>query len=592
MVEKLMTITRTRGTVRAKRPRIAAEPVQDQLNLGVPFLSENSMDSQMVIHDSSSPADVAIGRAFVPSNRELLLRQLSALVLSPNFPLAAGIPVDPSQRVLVIDDGLRIDEIDILADGRPQRFPVLAEIRGTAVQSGAGAFGIGDVVALHFRNEDEATNFRFRPVDELDTAYIPCLTAPSMFGLDGDARFSSEETVPPAQDGSNAAVADRIGGAVCCLLQLSQAEPRCREAIADLLSRRSSVPWLMALAHHSMAGPENDSAGACAAIVRGFIEHEEGSPSHLVQELGHYLGELADPEVKRAVPRWLQMADAVLGNRIVLDGDVLSDNGSIALRAAILAVVVDDVKDLVAFIRAERPAGMQVIVGAAFLIGMRTGVADLPWQWKLPHLNLLSPLLVALHQSEPAARQEALDAFQAEPDESASPLQLLLYWRDMEILRWVPRSEPDNVASVSDAADVTIDAEVPSCQESSLEQYDHDRNRAITGPEGRVIEILASSDTTEMTSLRLLLKETDRLRKAKEIMEASCTQAVFWRVGVTGEGIGALYLDIAGRPSDALLEVMNLKLAEALSLYLVPAKPKRRAKATTASKRGVVTAAS
>lgn len=581
--------TRTRGPVRAKRARIAAEPVQDQLNLGVPSLSENGMDSQMDIHDNSSLADAAIGRAFVPSNRELLLRQLSALVLSPDFPRAAGTPMGLSQRVMVINDGLRVGEIDILADGRPQRFPVLAEIRSSAVQSGAGAFGIRDVVALHFRNEDEATNFRFRPVDELDTAYIPCLTAPSMFGLGGDARFSSRETVPPAQDGRNAAVADRIAGAVCCLLQLSQAEPGCREAIADLLSRRSSEPWLMALAHHAMPVPGSDSAGACAAIIRGFIEHDEGSPKHLVQELGQYLGELADPDVTRAVPRWLQMADAVIGNRIVLDGDVLSDNGSIALRAAILAVIVDDVKDLVAFIHAERPAGMQVVVGAAFLIGMRTGVADLPWQGKLPHLDLLSPLLVALHQSEPAARQEALGAFQAEPDESAFPLQLVLYWRDMQILRWVPRSEPDSVGSASDAVYVNTDAEVPSCQESSLDEYDHGRDRTITGPEGRVIEILAPSDSTEMTSFRLLLKETDRLRKAKEIMEASCTRAVCWRVGVTGEGVEALYLDIAGRPSDAFLEIMNLKLAEALSLYLVPAKPKRRAKATTASKREAVT---
>lgn len=587
-----MTITRTLGPSIAGGASTLTKPVQEQLNLEGPPVSDSGQDDERVKVEPSGPAEKSTRRAFVPSNRERLLRQLSALVLSADFPLGAGIPRDQAQRALVIDDGLRTDEIDILADGKPQRFPVLAEIRGSAVLNDAGAFGIRDVLALHFRNEEEASSFRFRPVDELDTAYIPCLAGPSMFGLDGGARFSGQESATPALDGRNAAIADRIAGAVCCLLQLSEVEPGCSHEVAELLSRQSSVPWLKALAQRPSANQETGSGGACAAIIRAFIEHDGGSPSHLVQELGQYLGALADPDVSRAVPRWLEMAGAVLANRMVLDGEVLSDNRSIALRAAILAAVVDDVKDVAAFLHAERPAGMQVVVAAAFLIGLRTGVANLPWQGKLRHLDLLSPLLVALHQPDPAVRQQALNAFETEPEESASPLQLVLYWRDRQILRWTPPSGPDTADSLLDDASSTIGGEVAAHQEIRLDQKEWHGNRTIAGPEGRDIEVLAPSAGIEMTSLRLLLNETDRLRKAKEIMEAACTRALCWRVGISAEGLGALYLDIPGTPSDALLESMSLKLAEALSLYLVSVKPKKRARATKASKPAAVTVAS
>jgi hypothetical protein len=575
MVENLMAITNTEGAGAPGQPERPARTAQEQLNLsGLPVV-EAGAAAELSIDEAVAPA--ADGRRmFVPSNRECIMQQLGALILSPDFPPRAGTPADAARGPLLVHDGLRSLEVDILADGRPQRFPVLAEIRSEAGGHGASAFGILDVVALHFRNEDEASDFRFRPVDELDTQHLPCIANRSLFALDGAARFDGLEHDVSSGSGRRAALADRIAGGISCLLELASVDPACCQTVADLLSRQGSVPWLECLCGASMMETGIGSSGAHATIVRAFIEHAGTASGGLVDTIGRYLGELSDPDVARALPAWMAMADAVLSNRMVLDGKVLSDDGTIALRAAILAVVVDDVRDLVAFLYAQRPAGRQVVVAAAFLIGLRNGVSNLSWHRKLPYLDLLSPLLVALHDPEQATRDDALRAFQEEPDETVVPFELVLYWRDHSLIRWAPQGS-DSATTLELATSAVTDGEEPSHQEQAdlIKQSDH--GSLIEGPDGRMIEVTIAASSNQMSSLRLVLGKEDKLRKPKEILEASCTPGICWRAGITVEGVHALHADIQGRPPEEVLQATILKLPEALSLYLVPMKPKRRA---------------
>lgn len=575
-----MTITKTATTEAPDQTEHLSPPFQKQLNLeGLPVAGPHNAAQSRT--DETPAADASTRRAFVPSNRERILQQLGALVLSPDFPPSAETLVGTARAPLVVHDGLRSDEIDILAGGRPQRFPVLAEIRSEACRDGASAFGILDVTALHFRNQDEASDFRFRPLDELDTEHLPCNVDPSLFALDGAPRFGGLESATSPENRRQASLADRIGGAISCLLELATVDPDCRQAVADLLSGAGTVRWLESLDGSSAKSLESGPSGAHVAIVRAFIEHESASPSRLVEEIGRNLGELADPDVAHALPAWLHRAEAILSNRMVLDGKVLSDEGTIPLRAAILAVVVDDVQDLVAFLYAERPAGRQVVVAAAFLIGLRRGVADLSWRKKLPHLDLLSPLLVALHHPEQAMRAEALAAFQEDPDESVSPFELVLYWRDQQLIRWTPPPRTSAGAVPSPlAAYPTVDREVPSVQEQTGAIESSDHMISVEGPDGRAIEVSPATSANQVTSLRLSLGEKDRLRKSKEILEAACTPGICWRVGVAADGTEALYADIPGGSADDVLEAMVLKLPAALSLYLVPVKPKGRTRTT------------
>jgi hypothetical protein len=583
MVENLMTLKNTAITNEPDQPEHMARPVPEQLSLEELPVVDPGAAAEASTDDTSATVNESTRRAFVPSNRERILQQLGALVLSPDFPPSAGTPAGASRAPLVIHDGLRTEEIDILAGGRPQRFPVLAEIRSEACLDGASAFGIQDVVALHFRTEEEASDFRFRPVDELNTEYLRCTPERSLFALDGASRFASVGPATAPERSREASSADRIAGAISCVLELAAIDPGCTQPVADLLSGGGPVPWLNCIDGFSTTTIKSGPAGAHAAIVRAFIEHEGGSPSRLVAEIGRQLDELSDPDVAPTIPAWLHRAEAVLSNQMVLDGKILSDDGMIALRAAILAAVVDDVQDLVAFLNAARPAGRQVVVAAAFLIGLKTGVADLSWHRKLPRLDLLSPLLVALHHPDQATRATALSAFQPEPDESVSPFDLVLYWRDQQLLRWTPPQPTLAVPAPVPLAEYPIvECEVPAVREETGTPECADRMHSLEGPDGRTIKVTPAASDELLTSLCLALGENDRLRKHKEILEAACTPGICWRVGVTAAGTGALYADISSGAADDVMEAMILKLPAALSLYLAPVKPKGRARKTKA----------
>jgi len=575
-----MATTNTAGKEVPDQPELLIQPAHEQLHLPGQSVSDQGVMAEPRIDELSS-ADANGRRMFVPSNRERIMLQLGALVLSPDFPPRAGIPMDATQAPLIIHDGLRSEEINVLADGRPQRFPVLAEVRSSACKDENAAFGILDVAALYFRNEGEAGDFRFRPVDELDTGHLPCIAEPSLFALDGASRLGNPAHVTAPESQRRAALADRIAGGISCLLELADANAACRQAVADLLSRQGSVPWLECLSRFFTAGAGTHEPGAHAAILRAFIEHEAGSPGRLVEEIAQYLGDVTDPDVQRALPAWLKRADAVLSNRMVLDGKVLSDEGAIALRAAILAVVVDDVQDLAAFLSAALPAGRQVVVAAAFLIGLRTGVRDLSWRKKLPYLDLLSPLLVAMHHPENTVRDEALQAFQEEPDETVHPIELVLYWRDRPLVRWTPHM-PASATAVPLAESALGNHPQELREEPAGFLAEDVHARMVEGPDGRVIEVTTTDSTNQATSLRLVLGKDDRLRKQKEILAAACTQGICWRVGVTAEGVEALYADVQASVGDGVVEATIQGLSIALSLYLVPVKPKRRVRTTKA----------
>jgi hypothetical protein len=175
-------------------------------------------------------------------------------------------------------------------------------------------------------------------------------------------------------------------------------------------------------------------------------------------------------------------------------------------------------------------------------------------------------------------------AFQVEPDETSSHLQLILYWRDRLLMHWVPQPASGNSVIQSSVASTHPRDDVDGDQDLSDRIFYSDCNDSLPGPEGRVVEITRANSSGQPTSLRVVLGETDRLRKPKELLEASCTPGMYWRAGVAADGTGALHVDIYGAHCDEAIGVMLLKLPAALLLYLLPVKPKRSVKASSAKK--------
>jgi hypothetical protein len=536
--------------------------------------------------------DQSASRMFVASNRELVLEQLAAMVLSPYFP-SAQIPADTVTRPpFLVSDGLTRAEIDVLAAGLPQRFPVLVEVRPEVARTDSGAIGVRDVLGLRFMNQGDADDFRCLPFDELDTAFFPCEAEPALFALDGAVRPGIADPTSRPDARLRGGVADRVAGALCCLLELGAAEPACWAAIAGILARVSVASHASGIDLGSVLSPPDKSAdGIGSAVARAFMTHEGGAPGTLIDEVAQRVTLSAtDSTLAPTVSRWLDIARAVLGNRAVLSGEMLSDGGSIPLRAAILAVVVDDVGQLVPFLHAERPAGHTVIATAAALLGLRTGLRNLSWRTKAPHLDLLSELLVALHEEDIGDRVKAVYTFEMEPEETAGGAEFVLWWRNQELARWTNCSgNPDDATHApSPLPEQVREAGVSSTDVPAVESSDS-LPSFIETRDGRRIEVIRSTDAPRILTLRAVLPEADKLRKAKEIFEAACQGGVWWRVGMGADGSRALYLDVPCTNDAQALHDAARTLAGALAVYVVPPKAARKKSAASTSlrKKGV-----
>jgi len=546
----------------------------------------------------TSPAGTA-SRLFFPTNREDILLQLSSLAISRGFPAGQTFVPVQDDALALLPDGLRTDEITLLQGGQAGRFPILVELR-ESVRGVRVAFGINEVAALWFRSQADADDFRFRPVDELNTEETTCHVDRQLFDLPGSPRFRhGSEASRELQDRGH--FSDRIAGGVCSVLELGAIQPVCWHYIAELLCRplaatpSHEVTLAGALASGSMPASEG---GQADIVLRAFIAHGAGdSASSLVARVHANLTGGTDDESRiRKAERWFSTANAVLRNQARLDGELLSDEGSVALRAALLASVVDDVRGLIPFMQASRPAGWRVIVTAAFLIGLRTGVIDMPWTMKRTRLNILSPLIVALRGAIPEAWESVRRAFQLEPDETPAGPVLHLLWGDEEVACWQPFQAEASVRQEGSEreADPAMELQpaLPS-DEAGSTGASVSSDSAVPGGgapncvrelDGRPIELLWPEPPRQRgVTLRCVLPEGDRLRKPKEILEIACTGGLLWRAGTGAEGTEALYADLLEWPGDSLLEEMSGTLARALDAYLV--KKKTRA-ASSSTRRG------
>ncbi|TQK03436.1 hypothetical protein [Herbaspirillum sp. SJZ107] len=537
----------------------------------------------------------APGRMFMPSNRELVIEQLAALVLSPHFPTAPATPVATTRPPFIVKDGLSSTEIDILTAGRQQRFPVLVEVRADAARSSSGAIGVRDVLGLRFRNQGEADDFRCLPFDEMDTAFFPCEAEPALFALDSPVRPRDTEGDAGVLDAhARGEFADRIAGAVCCLLELGAAEPACWAAISDLLHAVPLAEQAAGLELRTLIASTNGpTAGIGDAVARTFMAYEREAPGRLIDEVARRAAESSsDPALTPALSRWLEVARGVLGNRVALNGDILADGGSIPLRAAILAAVVDDVGNLVPFLHADRPAGHRVVTAAALLLGLRTGLRNLSWSRKVLHLDLLSDVVFGLHDDRLSACVKALDGFSLEPDETAAGVEFLLCWRSQVLARWASCPAcPDNASNLQSAPLLQADhVDVLQTEEPSAASPASNAS-FLTAPNGRRIEVIQTTGGSAVISLRVALEEGEKLRKVKEIFEAACRPGIRWRVGTAEDGHSALYMDLPGARSELALQEAAETLSGALAAYVVPPKAPRKKKASASRprKQGSVT---
>ncbi len=538
-------------------------------------------------------------RILFPCNREDALLLLASASVTAGF--SGGdvrLPVKDGKLVFV-EDGLRSSESDLLADGQVENFPLLVELAQDSIPLANMQVGHDRITGLRFRNQEEADQFRYRPVEEFDTRAFECTAEPELFLLDGEPRFEIRKKTDDQLSRSWDKF-DRICGGISEVLNLVRLQPRCIKAAADLLtlvdsaSREKDLSCLMRTA----AGDGDADCDRVAVQVTSVFQELPRSgarASTIISLLRDALLEVPAGDASQAEreSRWADVAREVAADRRIMDGHLLSDDGSIFLRAALLASMVNDARSVEAFMRSEKPAGPQVSVAAAFLAGLKRGILDMPWKSKGPNIRLLSHLASELSDAGSTATGVLADVFRLRREAADGHDVCQVEAMGVSIGSWKevptfsgPDASPESVTvetgamyqadELSESGSEPDSVDGPACETQPAAGL-HGGGAAPSSQEGELIESmtlaggLAVTVTYSETStgrkyvvLRHFPVGGEKARKRKELHEYSQKEGIFWRpVNIESAESFSLCHESADIPGEEVLGILSEQLEEA-----------------------------
>lgn len=520
----------------------------------------------------------AVSSRFFPCNREDALLLLGGLCISEYFPdRSVKLAVQPD-GIALIDDGLRSDEIDLVISGMVERFPILIEVSAEVAARKPRFIGYGDILGLVFRSQSEADDFRFRPVDEFDTDAFPTRVDASRFHLEGAPRFSLRLDGADTSLGIGS-IADRLAAGVHKLLSLGSVRSSCRPAVARFLERASST----ALDNEEMDfhAASDILTGAVSssltrhqrAVVTAFALSESESGGTLVDAVLRQLSLWPDTDgsQSRIENKWAEVARDVVRSRIALTGDLISDDRSVLLRAALLSLVADRPGALFAFLDAEKPAGPRVVTTSAFLIGLRQGLLNLSWTEKKAQARELASVAGIALSALANVDSNAGEMFLVERREDEETSVIAISAGGVVLAEWIDAKKPDELSLEWINRLGMLDYQIVGTGRSKYSWI-------VSFSETRQVEIVhCVAGTIIFPTMKFYFSEGEKLRKPKELNAAFISRGMFWYPCTDEAGTAFLSCDTAALPDKFAREFLATKLEEAISACVVP---KRVAKKT------------
>ncbi len=463
---------------------------------------------------------------YFPCNREDALLLLGGLFISGDFPDPHILLPVHDKEIFLFDDSLKDSEVSLLSGGREENFPLLLEVAKPVLSRSPKCIGFADVLCIVFRNDVESTAFRFRPVDEFNPEALPFRVDPALFCGDGEPRFSLR---PHSGNTRLGQLADRIPAGLHFLMSLAEKHPECRKAALSIFS--SSVdPALQAGFSVSQVlacglAPVHEDSPLTDELIGCFLEFEGYGASQLLEKLQARLGHRNSSSEEHCIEvKWLKFAADVIQSRVPLSSDHLSDQKSIALRAALLALIPESVEQIEVFLGGETPAGTMVAANAAFLTGIKTGLTRIPWRLKNNQAAQLGELARTLFETVVAGDPYRLEPFVVSSLEAETSTRYLISAAGSELVAWdIP------TPLVKDEIIEFWESEFARTGFEVIGQGRTKYSWIIKIDEELPIEVQHSAcNERYFPILRYVFTEGVKLRKAKEIKESFIGRGRFW----------------------------------------------------------------
>lgn len=555
----------------------AKQPVELQSATSAAVFAAASRASESIAESTVFGAS-----CFFPCNREDALLLLGSLCVSEYFPdTSVQLAIQP-EGVALLEDGLRGEEIDLLLAGKVERFPLLVEVKADVAIARPRIIGFKDVLGLVFRNQDEADDFRFRPVDEFDTEIFSTRVDAALFHFGGDPRFVIRHEL---SDGARAigTNSDRLTAGVLRLLSLGNSTPSCRSTICRFLSRPvddvlngEEIDFSSAAEILTGANPFSVRTRHQYAVVSAFASMEPVSAGSLVDEVMRNLSVFPDIDSGSAKleTKWAEVARDVVKSRIALTGDLISDERSVLLRAALLGLVADRPSALSAFLNAEKPSGPRVTTAAAFLVGLKYGLLNLSWSEKKLYAAEISAVAKCLISESVSSGGNAGQIFSVQRQEDEASSTLTIGLRGITLAMWTEKKVvlPDAVTQWWLGEFDKLHYPVMGLGRSVY-------SWVVRFSPARLIEVThCGIGEPKFAMMRYFFDEREKLRKSKDLKANFSKGAMFWYPGTDDAGQTYLSCDVALLPDNLTREFLLTKLEEAICASLVPKRVAKKGK--------------
>ncbi len=277
-----------------------------------------------------------------------------------------------------VEGALRSSEAELIINGKDGEFPILLEVGGIGTgldqDRQAETIPLSRVKHVFFQSENDRDIALNRSFENASFDALELTINESLFSASGDPRFSKAEA-PVDQEARSWRKADWSCGGLAAALEAGRVHPECRKLDASQLL--SDLVGAIGEIGSDRTSGKLDSL----QILAELLAHNSGSGDLYGEDLlDQSISALKKGGVQKEVlDGFADRMRAILASDIARKPGELTDEGQIALRALSILIQRPTTLDVLEDRIAGDFPGPRVFITAAFLSGIREGLARLPW---------------------------------------------------------------------------------------------------------------------------------------------------------------------------------------------------------------------
>lgn len=340
-----------------------------------------------------------VNQNFLVSNFREMLTILECLRVSHE----PGRGMRHLERRPAVEGALRSSEAELIINGKDGEFPILLEVEGIGIghelDRQAETVPLSAVKHVFFQSEKDRDIALNRSFENASFDKLELTINESLFSASGEPRFSKAGD-PANRETESWRNADWVCGGLAAALEAGRVHPECSKLGASQL-----LPGLVGAIGEKGSGMIPAQLETLEKLVELLSQNSGSGDLYGEDLLEQSMSALRKGNIQEAVlDSFAERMRAILSSDIARKPGELTDEGQIALRALSILIQRPTTHDVLEDRVSGDFPGPQVFVMAAFLSGVREGLARLPWGIKANDMEALGEIGARIENGEEVHR--------------------------------------------------------------------------------------------------------------------------------------------------------------------------------------------